>query len=355
MALKSILFKGDNALNAAAVNHAAHITLNAQGDHVAKIQQCVLIHGRELDLGNEVTTRTYGQRTADAVQSYKADRSIINTSYQKSADGIVGIMTMDRMDKDMLAHEAATGNFVDFTTAQMIKVELSLRQSREMVELVVRRLRGIAGIGPNGGALIVPRNLNWYDTKLKVFNVFRINTFEEADFPVDLEIFATEVALYRDNPFPAPGDRLSDGLQFARLLTNFEIILDGLKKPFVMQFWPSASYKGQGLTFLSEFVGLSTDPDKNVHFTRRYFNDDEVDDDSRAVTLAHERAHTLLRADGHPGTGQSPMCVAPHRGADSVQTSDVALVNAYCYEWLIYALQPNYDSFKHAGIECGAH
>ncbi len=98
----------------------------------------------------------------------------------------------------------------------------------------------------------------------------------------------------------------------------------------------------------------ATNPDDStVRFTRRYFDADFVDADGRAVTPAHERAHTIFRANGYPGTGDNPFCVAPHLGDPNVANSEQALANAYCCEWLIYALQPTYNPLRHRGPECG--
>ena len=101
-------------------------------------------------------------------------------------------------------------------------------------------------------------------------------------------------------------------------------------------------------------MDASNPGDTTVRFKLRYTSDTtDLDADGRAVTLAHERAHTLLRANGHPGTGDQPFCVAPDLGDPKVTTSDQALANPYCYEWLIYSMQPDYNSGKHRGPECG--
>jgi hypothetical protein len=71
------------------------------------------------------------------------------------------------------------------------------------------------------------------------------------------------------------------------------------------------------------------------------------------VTLAHERAHTIFRANGHPGTGDNPFCVAPHLGDPNVADERDALANPYCFEWLIDSLQPDYNSARFRGAECG--
>ncbi len=71
--------------------------------------------------------------------------------------------------------------------------------------------------------------------------------------------------------------------------------------------------------------------------------------DIRAVTLVHERAHTALKIAGHPGTGDSPICIIPHLGDGSV-TADDALKNAWCYEWLTASLQNDYAAEKYINV-----
>lgn len=103
MALKSQLFRGDAKLEAAAVSHPAHIAPGARGDHVRKIQRALnLLENAGLDPDG-----IYGQRTADAVLSYKQKREIINRSYESQADNIVGIMTMAALDAEVAGREGS--------------------------------------------------------------------------------------------------------------------------------------------------------------------------------------------------------------------------------------------------------
>ena len=47
------------------------------------------------------------------------------------------------------------------------------------------------------------------------------------------------------------------------------------------------------------------------------------------------------RVTGFLGTGDSPVCIVPHEGKRL--GFDVAIRNAYCYEWLAMSLHPNYN------------
>ena len=357
MALQSKLFKDDERLQACLVSDPAHVQRGQKGDHVARIQQALRIlmedDGIDIDDG-ELKSKQYGQSTTDAVQKFKDDRKIINFSYQKSADNIVGKMTISRLEKDILDNEKANApEFIDMTKAQINLIKADVVRSRQMLDIVLRRLRTIAHLTPSGGLLVTPRNLAMYDTKVRILNVFRINTFEADDFPVPPNILTTLRTRFRGLNLPGPGDPLVDGLQFATLLENFSKIRRGLEESFPKQFWAPGTFKGSSIGFFSAFVDASNPSDTTVRFKLRYFDTTDVDADGRAVTLAHERAHTLLRANGHPGTGDQPFCVAPHLGDPNVTTSDQALANPYCYEWLIYSMQPDYNPGKHRGPECG--
>lgn len=103
MPLKSYLFEGSSRLNACLVNDAMHVTPGQTGEHVADIQ-LALQHIDDLTIEpGELASKTYGPSTAAAVLAYKKKRKIINTSYQRSEDNIVGKMTIASLDKDMIA------------------------------------------------------------------------------------------------------------------------------------------------------------------------------------------------------------------------------------------------------------
>lgn len=104
MPLKSDLFKGDPKLEACALHHSAHITPGMRGEQIGKIQSALgtLIPDRQIEK-LELDQKRYGPSTAAAVSDYKTRRKIINFSYQRTPDNIVGKMTIAAMD-DELAH-----------------------------------------------------------------------------------------------------------------------------------------------------------------------------------------------------------------------------------------------------------
>ncbi len=105
MKLQSKLFSGDPKLEAAASSDPAHITLGASGPHVQKIQTALILLDNATISADELRRTLYGTSTASAVLAYKKNRNIINRSRQTQADNIVGIMTMNSLDAEMLKRE----------------------------------------------------------------------------------------------------------------------------------------------------------------------------------------------------------------------------------------------------------
>ena len=103
--LKSKLLSPSQRLNDCEAQDSAHVTVGNVGDHVKRIQQA-LIRIDNADIAEtELTNATFGERTAAAVLDYKQRRNIINRSYQRTADNIVGKMTIKSIDDEMLPLE----------------------------------------------------------------------------------------------------------------------------------------------------------------------------------------------------------------------------------------------------------
>src|SRR5437899_358950 len=99
MALRSELFKDDSRLQKCLVSDPAHVTRGDVGDHVSRIQIALLRLGwGEFDQ-KELSSRTYGPTTAQQVLEFKRSFDIVNRSYQKTADNIVGKMTIAKLDE----------------------------------------------------------------------------------------------------------------------------------------------------------------------------------------------------------------------------------------------------------------
>jgi len=107
MPLQSNLFRNDQLLQACLVNDAAHVTIGAIGNHVAKIQVALTDLDRLSIDSAELSAKRYGPSTAAAVLSFKKKRDIVNRAYQSQADNIVGKMTIAALDREMLAKQVS--------------------------------------------------------------------------------------------------------------------------------------------------------------------------------------------------------------------------------------------------------
>jgi hypothetical protein len=104
--LRSNLFKDDQKLKRCLMSDPDHVLLGAQGEHVGKIQEALVILGAGFIDPSEIRAMKYGRSTADTVLRYKGPpRNIINIAYQKTPDNIVGRMTINWLDEDMFAFE----------------------------------------------------------------------------------------------------------------------------------------------------------------------------------------------------------------------------------------------------------
>jgi hypothetical protein len=115
--LVSKLFQGDERLEACLAQDSAHVTKGCKGDYVAKIQYAVLVLEGGKICGSELQQRTYGPETAKLVKAYKTRRKIINASYQRTADDIVGKMTIRALDVEFAAFEINDKAFVKLQNA----------------------------------------------------------------------------------------------------------------------------------------------------------------------------------------------------------------------------------------------
>jgi hypothetical protein len=107
MPLVSQLFRTNRRLQECLIKDSAHVTIGSRGVHVALIQYAVLrLEGGEID-GREISAKLYGPTTAAAVLAYKTRRRIINFAYQRSADNVVGRMTIAALDREMVMAELA--------------------------------------------------------------------------------------------------------------------------------------------------------------------------------------------------------------------------------------------------------
>jgi hypothetical protein len=179
-----------------------------------------------------------------------------------------------------------------FTAPQLAVLHQDCDRARQRLDQAITRLTG-AVITP-GSAVA--------DMRRKVRNIFHIDM---------------------DAPPPAI---LTESFFFTTLVANFQTLRSAgfaLDPPFVFE----PDYTG---TLVAWVVGVD---DPNVHISPNHFY---MDRENLVLTLVHERAHTVLRLNGHPGGIH--IINDPADGVPTM-TRDDALANAYCYEWLTAALQ----------------
>lgn len=138
----------------------------------------------------------------------------------------------------------------------------------------------------------------------------------------------------------------TDGFDRIQVIADLSTVRKSLDEPFpkravnegLFMAWVSNDFSDATVNFARRVkVGSLDDPG--------YFEERNVT--SRVLTLIHERAHTVLKLPGHPGTPLGRNCVVPHEGFRPPQnprlTKQQAMTNVYCYELLVESLQPGYN------------
>lgn len=157
----------DLALEKCATRNDGHVSIrdNRVGDHVGKIQQALMtiasqdpkLRGRITISPGEIGAKTYGTSTARAVLLYKQDRKIINFSYQTSADDIVGIMTISRLDDEIASIAPPSPTPPGRTHEQIIKEAFD--RSRRSVAFALTQLDLLESAINNADGLDGPAKL----------------------------------------------------------------------------------------------------------------------------------------------------------------------------------------------------
>jgi hypothetical protein len=98
-------FGGNARLEQCLILDPAHVQEGDNGDHVTLVQGALfMLDGANIS-NDEQIQQSYGDSTANAVLEYKTERNIINWVYETTPDNIVGRMTMQSLDTEMLAYE----------------------------------------------------------------------------------------------------------------------------------------------------------------------------------------------------------------------------------------------------------
>ena len=216
-------------------------------------------------------------------------------------------MTIAALDKEMLAREKADpdSDFMGFTAEQKAMVKADLLRSKAMLDVVNRRLQVVSHSSPSGGLVVTPRTVNLYDTKLKILNVFRINSFTDDDFPIPPALLPQ---IRQRFPVlagvPGPTGSPADAINATVLVQNFRRLRTSMDQQFKKVFYTQGTFKGRPIGFFAAFVNATNPADPTVRITRAYFNTLIMPaQDDRAVTLAHERAAYNFPGEWTSGDG----------------------------------------------------
>lgn len=240
-----------------------------------------------------------GEKTKSAIQEFQ-----LHHLGWKLADGRVDprgptLAKLNEFAKKGGPAPPTQQDFLGCSTQQSNTIREDLKRAKHMLDVVLKRL---------GTSSILSSSVD-LDTKQKVKRIFHIN------------MLASD---YADMP--------GESFKYTDLLAKYKQLRDSLDKQFPIRCESAGLY--------AAWVSPDT-TDETVHFTPLHFQQTVADE--RAVTVIHERAHTVLKLPGnpHPGTAAIMINTAPDDENDL--TYDNAIRNAYCYEWLTHALQPNYD------------
>jgi Putative peptidoglycan binding domain len=285
----------------------ALLSIGAVGDAVRQVQEALNRGVTALPRLDE--DGIFGPKTRSRVVEFQGQKNL-------TPDGIVGPLTTEELLKLLFPPKPIdpTG-FTGCDISQMRTVTDDIERAKEFLDNAISLL-DLAPFVPTIGQVVE--------------NVFKI-PIVSASNPIEQAFAGTELLL---------------------LKRSYMTIRGSLDRAF-----PKQCEVNEGI--FAAFVSNNF-ADETMHFSPRYFRLDPepfapttravMDDEARAATIIHERAHTVLRLSGHPGTMDSPIGVKPHLGSQFPPiTHDQAMANAYCYEWLAIALKPGYNPSKYPG------
>jgi hypothetical protein len=175
MGLASRFFRGNARLESCLVSDPSHVSPGSSGEHVGQIQQALILLDGAVIAAGELSTLHYGSSTAAAVLKYKAQREIINRSYQKTADNIVGKMTMARLDGEMVPFEGVNPEVTDPGEGNRIQALLDKERpgTGQMIQTTLAALNDVQTFfaNPQSSAALAPQNQFALDGLRRFFGV----------------------------------------------------------------------------------------------------------------------------------------------------------------------------------------
>jgi hypothetical protein len=136
-ALEHPLFKDNTRLQSCLHHDKDHVQFGDVGDFVFAIQMALMTVDRLAIDPVEVQGRSFGDSTRKAVVKYKDKRKIINFSYEQGVDPIVGKMTIERLDDDLLGRKHTSNPLTD--PGEPARIAAVLNRERPAVTRIVDR------------------------------------------------------------------------------------------------------------------------------------------------------------------------------------------------------------------------
>ena len=133
--LEHPLFKDNQRLQNCLHFDKDHVQFGDSGDHVFAIQMALLSLDHAKIEPSELQNKAFQTSTRDAVKAYKKKHEIINFNYQTSVDAIVGKMTIERLDNDLLGHKHRSNPFAD--PGEPARIQALLNRERPAVTRIV--------------------------------------------------------------------------------------------------------------------------------------------------------------------------------------------------------------------------
>lgn len=280
--LRSDLFKGDAKLEACAAGPSGHLTIGTPpGPHIAKIHAALAIlrpAGTAIST-TEKSSMTYGSTTADAVFNYKSTHvpPIVNLSYQRAPDKILGQMTISAMDEELFGKPAPRNDIVD----------RAFNDSRGALRAALVHLRGLRDDINGLRASPDPTSTT---AMLALLNKHKRN----------IQVFARRLFLIPDPTSSAFRDALDKVIRLLeRNLAHPKTLLAAGRTGLCD---PSNSRNAKGLPHAWTFV---SQPDPKCHLCEPFFTGDSRDLQRDVVTHEYFHLFGLEDIEGITNTGQA--------------------------------------------------
>jgi hypothetical protein len=285
---------------------AGLLSFGVTGSDVAQLQ--TLLNMIKPALGAPlVVDGIFGTKTLGAVKSFQKSAGLV-------PDGIVGPKTNLAL---VNATPGPAPEFVGFTQDQIDTIQADVARAKDFLNTTIDML-----------ALVPFLKKDPPDIKaIALKNIFH------TDFTLDANSSAAVVSA------------AFNAVNLLILTRSLQGVRKSLDQLFTKVFHPPGSAPpAPNVGFFAAWVDTATF-EPTMHISHHYFNPVFVPNgDDRSRTIIHERAHTILRLAGHPGTGDSGFPDGkPHNGSKLIKSFDIAQRNAYAYEWLIECFQSSYN------------